>query len=63
MLSEMKASSLKLRQKNVTTSDISTTFDILTTSKLFSRINKKISFYENLYLFFFYFKRKINFYQ
>ena len=63
MLSEMKTSSLKQRQKTATTSDISTTFDILTTSKLFCRINKSFSFYENLYLFFLYFKRKINFYQ
>ena len=51
MLSEMKASSLKQRQKTVTTSDISTAFDILTTSKLFCRINKKILYYENLYFF------------
>ena len=36
----MKASSLKRRQKIVTTSDISTTFDNLTTSKLFCRRNK-----------------------
>ena len=53
MLSEMKASSLKQRQKTVNNSDISTAFDILTTSKLFCPINKKFSFYENLYLFFF----------
>ena len=46
MLSEMKASSLKQRQKIATFSDISTTLDILTTSKLFHQTNKKYYFYE-----------------
>ena len=53
MLSEMKAISLKQRQKIVTTSDILITFDILTTTKPFCRRNKKFLFYENLYSFFF----------
>ena len=46
MLSETKASSFKQRQKTVTTSDISTTLDILTTSKLYRQKNKNNSFYE-----------------
>ena len=42
MLSEMNASSLKQRKKTVTTSDISTMLDILTTSKLY---RQKILFF------------------
>ena len=61
MLSEMYASSLKQRQKTVITSDISITFDILTKSKLFCRINEKILFYENLCLFFFYLNERLTF--
>ena len=59
MLSEKNASSLKQRQKTLTTSDISTTFDILTTSKLFCRINKNLSFYGNFYLFFYILNERI----
>ena len=47
MLSETKKSSLKQKQKTVTTSDILTTLDILTTSKLYRQKNKNNSFYEN----------------
>ena len=46
MLSEMKTSSLKQRQKTVTTSDISTTLEILTTPKLYRQKNKNYSFNE-----------------
>ena len=44
MLSEMKASSLKQREKTVTTSDILNTFEILTISKLFCQINQIFRF-------------------
>ena len=50
MLSETKTSSLKQRQKTVTTSEISTTFDFLTISKIYRQINENNSCYENLYL-------------
>ena len=46
MLSETITSFLNQKKKTVTTNDISTTFDIFTTSKLYRLTNESYYFYE-----------------